>query len=219
MSSPETAAEPAPETPPVREGALDRIKAVQLRSQFARRSSLIPAASIAGRSLVMVIAIMTFLASITAGTVWLIAGASQEWTSAIAREATIQVKPRTGRNIEADLNEAAAIARRSPAVSDVRIMPEDASRDLLTPWLGEAMKAADLPVPRLIELTLAGGGSLEPLRDELQRTIPTAALDDHRPWLDRLSRMAAALVIIGLVILALVLAATALRLLSQRAVR
>jgi cell division transport system permease protein len=198
------------EAPPARLKPIDRIKAAALGRQQSGGAGLIPAASIAGRSLVMVIAIMTFLASITAGTVWLIAGASQDWTAAISREATIQVKPRTGRNIEADLTEAAAIARRSAAIGTVTIMPEADSRALLSPWLGDALKASDLPVPRLIELSLSGSGDLAALRKDLAATLPTATLDDHRPWLDRLSRMANTLVAIGLIILALVMAATAL---------
>jgi cell division transport system permease protein len=205
MSSPDQAAPPeeAASELPAKAAKRDRLKALAIASQFLRPASLIPAASIAGRSLVMVIAIMTFLASLSAGTVWLIADASRAWTSAIAREATIQVKPRAGRNIEADVNEAAAIARRNAAIGEQ-------SRALLSPWLGEALKASDLPVPRLVELSLSGKADLSGLRTELGAALPTATLDDHRPWLERLSGMANALVAIGLFVLALVLAATAL---------
>src|SRR3954451_10308270 len=62
-----------------------------------REMPLVPAASIAGRALVTVIAIMTFLASLAAGTAILISDASRGWQNTVAQEATIQVRPVPGR--------------------------------------------------------------------------------------------------------------------------
>ena len=52
---------------------------------------IVPKDSIAGRSLVMVIAIMTFLASITMGAVMLLRAAAGDWQADLAREVTIQI--------------------------------------------------------------------------------------------------------------------------------
>ena len=60
-----------------------------------RRSSR--ANSVAGRALVVVIAIMTFLACLTAGAALLVVDASRGWRSDVLRDATIQVKPRARR--------------------------------------------------------------------------------------------------------------------------
>ena len=46
---------------------------------------LVPASSIAGRALVTVIAIMTFLASLAAGGAILVAGTSRTWQHAVGR--------------------------------------------------------------------------------------------------------------------------------------
>ena len=62
-------------------------------SALRRDVPLVPAASIAGRALVTVIAIMTFLAGLTAGTAMLIANAAEGWRGEVAREMTIQVRP------------------------------------------------------------------------------------------------------------------------------
>ena len=48
-----------------------------------RGTPLLAAGSIAGRALVIVVAIMTFLASMTAGTVELVASASSSWRSMV----------------------------------------------------------------------------------------------------------------------------------------
>ncbi len=68
---------------------------------------LVPASSIAGRALVTVIAIMTFLASLAAGGAILVAGTSRTWQHAVGREMTVQVRPLAGRDIDADVAKAA----------------------------------------------------------------------------------------------------------------
>ena len=56
-----------------------------------RRSCRAPRS--AGRALVAVVAIMTFLASITTGAVLLVSASAAEWQSEVASEITIQVRP------------------------------------------------------------------------------------------------------------------------------
>ena len=73
-------------------------------SQLKRDMPLVPADSIAGRALVVVIAIMTFLAALTAGAAILIADASSGWQSEVAREMTIQIRPAAGRAWSASIS-------------------------------------------------------------------------------------------------------------------
>src|SRR5262245_33390681 len=81
---------------------------------------VVPVDSIAGRALVAVIAIMTFLASLTVGAVVLISVAASDWQSSVAREVTIQIRPTPGRDGDADVATAATIAGSVPGISDVR---------------------------------------------------------------------------------------------------
>src|ERR1044071_5293263 len=71
---------------------------------LGKQASIVPADSISGRALLAVIAIMTFLASLTLGAVVLVRSAAGEWQSAVAREVTIQLRPAEGRDGEADVN-------------------------------------------------------------------------------------------------------------------
>src|SRR5215469_11384099 len=68
---------------------------------------IVPASNIAGRALVAVVAIMTFLASVTAGAVMIVRAAANDWQSEVAREVTIQVRPLSGRDFDADVGRAA----------------------------------------------------------------------------------------------------------------
>ena len=110
--------------------------------------------TIAGRALVAVIAIMTFLASLTTGAVMLVHSAAGDWQSEVAREVTIQVRVAPGRDIEADVPRAAELARKLPGVADVRPYSKEESARLLEPWLGAGLELDDLPVPRIVVVRL-----------------------------------------------------------------
>src|SRR5579871_4801005 len=98
------------------------------------RSPIVPRASISGRALVAVVAIMTFLASITTGTVLLVSASAAEWQSDVSSEITIQVRPATGRDIERDTTAAADAVRGQPGIVEVRPFTKDESGKLLEPW-------------------------------------------------------------------------------------
>ncbi len=180
-------------------------------SQLKRDMPLIPPDSIAGRALVVVIAIMTFLACLTAGGAILVAEASQGWRADVSRDVTIQIKPRPGDDVEALVATAADIAARAPGVADVHAYTRAESEKLLAPWLGEAFDLGQLPVPRLIVVHMAGGHreDLEPLRAALAAGAPGASLDDHRLWLSRLDTMADAVVVFATALFALMIVAMA----------
>lgn len=173
---------------------------------------LVPAASIAGRALVTVIAIMTFLAGLTAGTAMLIANAADGWRGEVAREMTIQVRPVTGRDLDADVAAALDAARAIPGIADVYAYSKAQSEALLTPWLGAGLDLSELPVPRLIVVKLDPKAALDvdALHKAVMGKVPNATIDDHRLWLQRLSIMASTVVVIAFIIFALVMVAMVL---------
>lgn len=173
---------------------------------------IIPKTSIAGQSLIAVIAIMTFLASLSTGAVILILGSAAEWQSEVSREMTIQVRPSAGRDIEADVKHAADIARAARGISDVRPYSKEESTSLLEPWLGTGLSLEDLPIPRLIVVRITPGETpdLGALRAAFASQLPNASIDDHRGWISRMRTMAGTAVAGGFTVLALMLAATAL---------
>ncbi len=173
---------------------------------------LVPRNSISGRALVAVVAIMTFLASLTTGAVILVSGAASEWQSDVAREVTIQVIPAPGRDLDALIEKAAAAARAFSGVGDVRPYSKEESAKLLEPWLGSGLSLDQLPVPRLIVVKVSSGASpdMSQLRKLLAEQAPGATLDDHRGWIDRMRTMAGTAVAAGVGILILMIAATIL---------
>jgi cell division transport system permease protein len=175
-------------------------------------TSIVPKSSISGRSLVAVVAIMTFLASLTTGAVMLIRASANDWQSDVAREVTVQVRPEPGHDVEADVRKAADLVRATPGIAEVRPYTKEESAKLIEPWLGTGLVLDDLPIPRLIVVKVASGAAPDfaALRKALAAQVPQASLDDHRRWIDRMRTMADTAVAGGLGVLALVLVVTVL---------
>jgi cell division transport system permease protein len=190
----------------------DDMEAVPPLARAPRGStSIVPKSSIAVRSLAAVVAIMTFLAALTTGAAMLVVSTASTWQSEVGREVTIQVRPAPGRDIEADVRVATDLARATRGVAEVEPYSREQSEQLIQPWLGTGLKLDDLPIPRLIVVKLSGGApDFAALRGKLAAQLPTATLDDHRGWIERMRTMAGTAVIAGLAVLGLVLVVTVL---------
>src|ERR1700675_383505 len=111
----------------------------QVPARARNLSPIVPRASIAGRALVAVVAIMTFLASITTGTVLLVSASAAEWQSEVASEITIQVRPAAGRDVDRDATAVADAVRTQSGILEVRPFSREESAKLLEPWLGSGL--------------------------------------------------------------------------------
>jgi cell division transport system permease protein len=175
-------------------------------------TALVPRNSISGRALVAVVAIMTFLVSLTTGAAVLVTKAAGEWQSDISREMTIQIIPAPGRDLDTSVNRAVAITRTISGVTEVRPYSKEESMKLLEPWLGSGISLSELPVPRLIVIKIAADATpdLGQLRRALADQVPGAVVDDHRGWIERMRAIAGTAVAAGVCILILMFAATIL---------
>ena len=182
----------------------------QVPARARNMSPIVPRASISGRALVAVVAIMTFLASITTGTVLLVSASAAEWQSEVASEITMQVRPQTGRDLDRDVTAAAEAMRTQPGIVQVKPFSKDESARLLEPWLGTGLSIDQLPVPRVVIARVQPGTTLDlaGLRKAVTQVAPSASVDDHRAWIERMRSMTGATVFAGIGILVLVIAAT-----------
>src|SRR6478672_4480577 len=172
----------------------------QLPAKARNMSPIVPRASIQGRALVAVVAIMTFLASMTTGMVLLISASAAEWQSNVASEITIQVRPQAGRDIDRDTAAVTEAMSAQPGVVEVKPFSKDEAGKLLEPWLGTGLSMDDLPVPRMIIARVQPGTALDlgALRARVTQVAPSASVDDHRAWIERMRSMTNATVLAGI---------------------
>lgn len=174
--------------------------------------SIVPRDTVTSRALVMVIAIMTFVAALIVGAVGLVRDAATHWRTDMVREVTIQVRPVQGRDISAEIGKAIEVARRTPGIADARSLTREETGRLLEPWLGGNVELGSLPLPRLVVVRLDGKAEpdLAGMRRVLAAEVTGATLDDHRTWSARLTAISDAIMIAGTSLLVLVLVATTL---------
>lgn len=192
--------------------SLTRILMKPRTAKGRQLTPIVPPGNVSGHALIAVIAIMTFLSCLTLGAVTLVRDTAATWQSQIAREATIQIRPSDQIDMDVQLIEAQRIAAGFTGVRSARIVDREATARLLEPWLGSGLDIDELPVPRLVIVTIdeTNPPDYQALRRTLQDKVKNVSLDDHRNWVDRLVAMARTTVTIGLAALILILSATVL---------
>jgi cell division transport system permease protein len=171
---------------------------------------IVPPRTVARRTLLTLVAIMSFLACLSVAAVSVVADRAQGWQRQIAHEVTIQVKPVDGVDVVQSVARAVDIATQVPGVSSATPIGAEESAALLEPWLGSGFDANELPIPRLVAVQVGENADLAALSRRLAEEVPNASLDDHGQWLQRLAAMARVMTLLGVVVLALVFTATAL---------
>ncbi len=176
-----------------------------------RLTPIVPIRSVSSHTLLLLIAIMTFLSSITLGAVILIQKSAIAWSSDVGSELTIQIFPIEGEMMDANLRLAETIAEATKGVASARALSIEESESLLKPWLGEGLDLTELNIPRLVIVRLSDPQNvdLEKLKNELE-IIKGASLDTHEAWRTQLNSMAATIVLSGILVLILIIVATLL---------
>jgi len=177
----------------------------------ARETPLIPAESIASRALVVVIAIMTLLAGLTAGATLHTEQAAWGWRDQVSREVTILLKPDADSDVDALAKAVAVAAGKTQNVESARAVPIEETERMLEPWLGRGLDVSKLPMPRIVIVRMQPDASadLAALGVVVHAVAPRASVDDHGLWLSRLATMAGVLVVLSCAIFLLVLVAMA----------
>ena len=171
---------------------------------------IVPAGSVTGRSLTLVITIMCFLACLTAGAVYMMNQSASAWLRDIASEVTVQVEVKERSDVDKLVADVSSYLSRQPGIATVRALSIADAAQLLEPWLGQTEALKTLPVPRLVALELDRNTppDLDALRTQLGEQFKGVTLDDHRRWQQQIRTITRSFALGGLAILLLVGAAT-----------
>lgn len=163
------------------------------------------------RFLPWLIAFMVFLAVLAIGGILVLNATAHRWDQGISGTLTVQVAAtddpaRDQTNLQDVLNVIAA----ESSIETYVVIEEERMMALLKPWLGSGAEAADLPLPRLVDVSLADGARFDILAftEKLQQRVPEATVDDHRVWLKRLVNLIETVELIALSILGFIALAT-----------
>jgi cell division transport system permease protein len=169
-----------------------------------------------GRFLPWLIAFMVFLAAHALAGVLVISETVGKWDTRIGGTLTVQVPPVDGppdlaaRENERRLAAVLDLLAATPGIARAERISDAEVAALLQPWLGTAEAVAELPLPRLIDVSLDGDTSMdvETLTRRLNASVPGVLVDDHRTWLERLVRLSRSLQALAGAVFLLTLLAT-----------
>jgi len=176
----------------------------------ATSAQIIPSASIAGNALTVVIAIMTFLACLTAGGVYMVNQSANAWVDDIASEITIELDPINTADIEKKMTLVSLFLAKQKGVTRIKPLSADDSAKLLEPWLGSTAALSALPIPRLIavEIDRSSPPDIDLIKNALNQNFDGVTLDDHRRWQSEIRLLTRSTALGGISVLGLVAAAT-----------
>lgn len=181
-----------------------------IRALFSRGPGLLSREAGGERWLMVVIAVLCFLASITAVGAVAADRAAHGWARQLRAEATVQVRPRVDETGPTAAARAAETLAGVAGVAEAEAMDRKAAEALLRPWVGEAA-LPDLPMPYLVTVRLdpKAPASAPTLSRALAEAGLDASVDDHSLWRGEVERSAGVITALAGAAFLLIAAATA----------
>ncbi|WP_420472159.1 cell division protein FtsX [Brevundimonas sp. FT23042] len=166
---------------------------------LSRRAPILPRDTGGEPWLAAVIAVLCFLACLSAVGALAADRAAHGWARALGAEATVQVRPRVGETGDAAAARAAETLAGVTGVDEAEAMDRKAAEDLLRPWVGDAV-LPDLPLPHLVTVRLNrdAPASAVTLSRALAEAGVDASVDDHSLWRSEAERSAALITLLAI---------------------
>ncbi|CAN0439622.1 unnamed protein product, partial [Discosporangium mesarthrocarpum] len=143
----------------------------------------------ASRYLPWTVGLLVFLATLAFAAGMFLASAGDTWRQNLSGTLTIQIPVTDAHDRRVRVDAAAELLRTTPGITAVRPIPDAEIAVLLEPWLGKQVTGLELPMPDLIDVTVARGAEIDlaALSARLAQVAPGTVVDDHAVWLRRLT--------------------------------
>jgi cell division transport system permease protein len=155
-----------------------------------------------GFYLVVLIALMSFLSVLALTSSFALSEMTERWTSGLENKASIEVtaegengealEPQTIKNIATRIY---GFLNTHPAVENAIIMSDEEIAKLVSPWLGDDMELANIPLPGIVTVQFNEDieFDLDNFKANINDLAPTARIDLHEGWLANVLRFTGAL--------------------------
>ena len=152
--------------------------------------------------LMLLIALMTFLAVLALASSFALSAMTSRWSSGLENKVTVEIpaENKAGKILPreeiTELTTAANnILKSHPSVHQTSVMTEEEIGKLIEPWLGDNLLLSKVPLPGLISVELVDGSpkTVKLLESKIQVIAPQARIDMHEQWLNDLLKFTGAL--------------------------
>jgi cell division transport system permease protein len=169
-----------------------------------------------------IVGLMVYLATLALAGALLLSGLLDDWNQGLSGKITVQVMPLGDETVEETqmrVTEAIRTLLKTPGIAEAKPIPLAEIAAMLEPWLGAAAQVIELPLPRLIDVTLEEERSpdFDALSQRLAEAVPGSTLDDHQFWRGQLVKLVRSLELLaGLVVGLVAIAAVAVVIFATR---
>jgi len=137
---------------------------------------------------------MVFMAVFVLIAGFAISNALSLWGGHITQSMTIQVPTFTAEGVSReeavaqDIEAIQSLAKLYPMIQEVRLVSDKEMAQLMQNWLGPDANVTDLPLPKLLDVSLrkVNPTEIDRFALDLSEQVPSVTLDSHRLWLQDL---------------------------------
>ena len=139
------------------------------------------------------------------------------WQRIVSGSLTVQIPTHTeegearGEVVSRDIETTLTILRSSVGIQGATVLSDAQVTDLMTPWLGEDVVISELPLPKLIDVTIDSqtAPDIAQIKADLNAQVPLAVLDSHRLRLEPLLKLSSGgIKLIGFIFILLMITAS-----------
>ena len=179
---------------------------------FAQHTDLAPNRDSTSRLLPWIIGLMVYLAGLAVSVTMVFEQVIDRWSAGLKGSVTVVIEPSVnGEDIktEARIETALRLILTTPGISSAIPLANADVAELIEPWLGKDALSLDLPIPRLIDVTLEPNRTVDlaALTHRLETAVPGIQIDDHKVWLQSVLRLARTFELIAILVVILIAAA------------
>lgn len=161
--------------------------------------------------------LMSFIAVLMLAGGMVAYGAITDWQRVVSGALTVQIPAYTdsgdprGDVVAQEIETTLTILRSSAGVKGATVLSDSQMADLMAPWLGSGASLSELPLPKLIDVSVDTENypNVSQLKTDLAMQVPSAVLDSHRLQLTPLLRLSGGVIkLIGFILILLALTAS-----------
>ena len=129
-----------------------------------------------------------------------------QWVGTAKGTITIQIPSSEIYNEDIKINNTLLALNKLENIQSAQIISKNQLIRLLEPWIGDDIKNKNLPLPTMIDVTIAQDydGAISDIKKVLSNIIPNARIDSHRVWFEKLIRLTDGLRTLSLIIVIIV---------------
>lgn len=167
--------------------------------------------------LTLLICLMSFLSVLSFSGTFALNNMTHRWSSGLENKVTIEISPETTDNqilphdiVQKETQSLYNKLSNHPNIKQATLLGHEDIQNLISPWIGNDLTLADIPLPGLISIDLKNSDpqSIEKLKNDISSYSQQAQLETHNEWFSDLMRFANTLKTLALIIALIVTATT-----------